>query len=425
MLAWQNPLEFAYSISIDKNYKESWIFLYSGLDRKTSYLALYPKKEIISNDFKKLENELKKNNKLWFGYLGYGLKNSLENLPKDQKSSVNFPNLWMINFNLVLEFDHLNKQIISHFSDVKFLKKIPVPKKINSRISDKFLAKISLPKSNFSKKQYLKKVEIIKNKIINGEFYQANLTRKFYSKFKLVSGNIFDLFIKLNKASPANYSAFLKLGENYIISSSPELFLSIADNGQIISSPIKGTAPRSSNKKIDSLNKNNLRENLKERSENLMIVDLVRNDLSRNCVVGSVIVKNLFKISSYKTIHHMSSDIHGIKDKKYSAIDVVKNCFPPGSMTGAPKIKAMEICSSLEKNSRGIYSGAIGFLGRDICNLSVVIRTILIQKNILEFQVGSAITFDSNPIAEWQETIEKATGISKALGFKLSEIKKI
>ena len=420
MLIWQNPLEFAYSISTDKNYQENWIFLYSGLDGKTSYLALYPKKEIIADDFKKLENELKKNNKLWFGYLGYGLKNSLENLPKDQKSLVNLPNLWMINFNLVLEFDHVNQQIISHFSDAKFLQKIPIPKKITSKL----LAKISDLKSNFSKKQYLKKVEIIKNKITDGEFYQANLTRKFYGKFKLISGNVFDLFIKLNKTSPANYSAFLKLGENHIISSSPELFLSIENNGQIISSPIKGTAPRSLNKKIDLLNKNNLKKDLKERSENLMIVDLVRNDLSRNCLIGSVEVKNLFKISSYKTVHHMSSDICGIKNKESSALDVIKSCFPPGSMTGAPKIKAMEICSKLEKNSRGIYSGAIGFLSRDICNLSVVIRTILIRKDFLEFQVGGAITFDSNPINEWQETMEKATGISKALGIRLADLKK-
>lgn len=421
MLVWQNPLEFAYSVSTNQNYQESWIFLYSGLGDNTSYLALYPKKEIIADDFRKLETELKKDNKLWLGYLGYGLKNSLENLSKDQKSSINLPNLWMINFNLVLEFDHVNKKIISHFSDAKFLKKIPIPKKITS----KFLSKISSLRSNFSKKEYLKKVEIIQNKIGSGELYQANLTRKFYSKFKLISGNIFDLFIKLNKTSPANYSAFLKLGENYIISSSPELFLSIENNGQIISSPIKGTAPRSLNKKTDLLNKNNLKNSIKEQSENLMIVDLVRNDLSRNCVAGSVEVKNLFKISSYKTIHHMSSDICGIKDKKYNALDVVKSCFPPGSMTGAPKIKAMEICSKLEKNSRGTYSGAIGLLSRDVCNLSVVIRTILIQKNSLEFQVGGAITFDSNPIDEWKETIGKASGISKALGIKATDIKRI
>lgn len=419
MSNWQNPLELAHRVATDKNYKESWIFLYSGLDAKTSYLALYPKKEIIADDFRKLESELK--NEIWFGYLGYGLKNSLEKLPKDEKSFINLPNLWMINFNLVLEFDHVNKQIISHFSEEKFLKKIPSIKKIKSNFS----GEIKNINSNFSKKEYLEKVEIIKNKIESGELYQANLTRKFFGEFKNNPKNIFDLFVKLNKASPANYSAFLRLKDNYIISSSPELFLSIKENGEVLSSPIKGTTARSNDKKQDLINKNNLRNSPKERGENLMIVDLVRNDLSRNCLANSVEVKNLFKISSYKTVHHMSSDVCGIKDKNSNAVDTIKSCFPPGSMTGAPKIKAMEVCSNLEKNNRGIYSGAIGFLSKNICNLSVVIRTIIIQKKKFEFQVGGAITFDSKPLSEWQETINKSMGICTALKIKLSDIKKI
>ncbi len=156
-----------------------------------------------------------------------------------------------------------------------------------------------------------------------------------------------------------------------------------------------------------------------------MIVDLVRNDLSRHCLAGSVQVEKLFKISSYKTLHHLSSDICGIKKPNSNNIDIIKSCFPAGSMTGAPKIKAMEICSELEKQNRGVYSGAIGFVSNTECALSVVIRTLIVRENQFEFQVGGAITFDSDPQKEWQETINKAKGIAKTLGIKLTDLKKI
>ncbi len=200
----------------------------------------------------------------------------------------------------------------------------------------------------------------------------------------------------------------MKLKENYIISSSPELFLNIDNKGLVKSSPIKGTAPRIKNAKSKDLeSKKQLRNCKKEQSENLMIVDLVRNDLSKSCKVKSIKVNNLFKINSYKTVHHMSSDIIGKRDVKFNNIDVIKNAFPPASMTGTPKIKAMEICSNLELVKRGMYSGSIGFISKKQCKLSVVIRTLIINKNNFEFQVGGAITHGSNPYKEWLETIQK------------------
>ena len=278
--------------------------------------------------------------------------------------------------------------------------------------------------SNFDKNQYLEKVSHIKDRIIEGDIYQANLTRKFNGKIKV--DNNFDIFLKLNKESPGNYSSFMKLKENYIISSSPELFLSINSKGRIKSSPIKGTAPRVIKDKIKDLeSKKHLKNCKKELSENLMIVDLVRNDLSRSCKAGSIKVKNLFKINSYKTVHHMSSDVIGKIDKKFNNIDVVKNAFPPASMTGTPKIKAMEICSNLELVKRGIYSGSIGFVSQKKCKLSVVIRTLIVNKNNFEFQVGGAITHGSNPYKEWLETIQKAKGILKSININLKKIKKI
>ncbi len=196
------------------------------------------------------------------------LKNSLEKLSIDKKSFIDLPDLWMINYQLILEFNHDKRQIICFFDDEKFLAKIPDPLKI----SLKTFSGISNLKSNFNKKSYFQKLSDIQNRIAKGDLYQANLTRKFFGKFKSPPKNVFDLFIKLNKASPANYSAFLKLDKNYVISSSPELFLSIDKKGQAISRPIKGTAPRFNNIKLDILSKKNLRQSAKEKAENLMIV---------------------------------------------------------------------------------------------------------------------------------------------------------
>ena len=434
---WVNPLDLAYQISAS-GYNQNWVFLYSGLSEQIknskSYICLYPQKEIISDDFLELEKDLCKQQNQYFGYLGYDLKNQLENLKNGEKSFINLPNLWMINFGLVLEFDH-NKKIVTKFStkpsfQLPFLSQCE-PEFYSSKgnfdlqYSDgKKNKSIQLLNSNFTKKEYLQKVKTIQTHIKNGDLYQANLTRKFFGKFSQKPQNPFDIFFKLTKESPANYSAFLKLGENYIISSSPELFLKI-NQDQVLSRPIKGTAKRFKDKKLDAKSKRDLQNSLKEQAENLMIVDLVRNDLSKYCVAGSVEVQNLFKVSSYKTLHHLSSDISGIKNSQYNNLDVVKSCFPAGSMTGAPKIKAMEICGELEKQNRGVYSGAVGFIDSKACELSVVIRTLIVQENKFEFQVGGAITFDSDPEKEWQETMNKAKGIAKTLEIKLSDLRKI
>jgi len=184
--------------------------------------------------------------------------------------------------------------------------------------------------------------------------------------------------------------------------------------------PIKGTSPRFSTKELDEDSKKYLETSEKERAENLMIVDLMRNDLSRSCVPGSVKVERLFEISSYATLHHMASTVTGHKRDDVATIDLVKQCFPPGSMTGAPKIHAIKWCMEQEHIQRGVYSGALGwFDGDGSCELSVVIRTLVIEGNRFEFQVGGAITADSNAEREWQETMTKARGIMAALGIEL------
>lgn len=438
-LTWQNPLDFAQNIAANYG-DESWIFLYSGLSDKikksVSQIALFPREKIICDDFATAEKIIKNSDKKWFGYLAYEVGCEFEKIPKTEKSFVDLPKIWLMDFEVILEFDHDKKELTASFSDKNKLeqvtkwtpqqargdKSVELSLNLSPRLHDGFhvCPTIASFSSNFTDDSYLDAITEIKQMIAAGDFYQTNLTRKFFGEFtkKTNHQENFQLFFELTKLSPANYSSFLKLDENYIISSSPELFLKVK-NGHILSRPIKGTAPRDADFKQDKKNKSALKNSAKERAENLMIVDLVRNDLSRICEAGSVIVKKLFSITTYQNIHHMSSEIHGKIALEFLAIDAVKACFPAGSMTGAPKIKAMEIAAKKEKLNRGIYSGAIGFFAKNETNSSVVIRTLILQEKKFEFQVGGAITFDSDPKAELNEIFSKARGIARLLKIDL------
>ncbi len=435
---WIEPLDLAQRIA-DNYGAESWVLLYSGLhdeiENSRSIIALFPQEELVLDRIEQLKNLSKKKSEdselrfeenlaklddSWFGYLSYEASEDLKNLFVTQKSFINLPKIWLLNFALIFEFDHDKKLVEACFSKQDQLNEV-----LNYKIKPAAIKKIKTTNfaSNFSDDEYLRAIEDIRKMIQQGDFYQANLTRKFFGNINIDNQNdFFATFLNLSKSSPANYSSFIKLRDNFIISSSPELFLSIK-NGEIISRPIKGTAARNQDAAQDLENKNNLQNSPKERAENLMIVDLVRNDLSRVCKAGSVMVKNLFQVNSYKTLHHMSSEIIGKIADKFNVTDCLQACFPAGSMTGAPKIKAMEIIAQKEKINRGVYSGAIGYLRGDEANLSVVIRTIIFHKNKFEFQVGGAITFDSIARAELEETKIKAQAIIKVLGIETSIIK--
>lgn len=421
-LKWQDPLNFAQKIA-DNYGDESWAFLYSGLSvdvgNSTSYIALFPKEEIIAEDFQDLA-VLNKSEKTWFGYLSYELGAGIANLQEAKESYINLPKTWLINFSLIFSFCHDSKKLSVVFDDHNHLEEVLqycAKESTNQKIKAKNL------ESNFSDQAYLNEICDIKKKIANGDFYQTNLTRKFFGKLEIEernSASYFSIFADLCKISPANYSSFLSFKKNYIISSSPELFLSIDKEGEnriVKSLPIKGTSPRSDDPEQDKKNKLDLQNSPKERAENLMIVDLVRNDLSRVCKAGSVEAKKLFEIISYKTIHHMMSQIEGEIDDNCSVMDVIQACFPAGSMTGAPKIKAMQVAAQKEKMQRGIYSGTIGMISPEKVNLSVVIRTLICVDDDFEFQMGGAITFDSDEEMELKEIFNKARGIMKLLGL--------
>jgi len=224
-------------------------------------------------------------------------------------------------------------------------------------------------------------------------------------------------FLRLREQNPAPYSAFLRLGERTVVCASPEQFLCATANGSISSKPIKGTRRRGKNPQEDSEIVAELAANEKERAENLMIVDLIRNDLGRVCQVGTVEVPKLFDVETYATVHQLVSTVVGKLAPGASVFDAIEAAFPGGSMTGAPKLRAIELIREMEAGERGIYSGALGYIGSNgAMDLGMVIRTLVFDGQNVTIGVGGGITIDSDPVAELEETKLKAKALLRALG---------
>jgi para-aminobenzoate synthetase component 1 len=263
---------------------------------------------------------------------------------------------------------------------------------------------------------YLEKVTKMLEYINKGEIYEANFCMEFYAETTI---NPLDKYFLLNNISKPPFATFLKNNNHFLLSATPERYLKKVEN-KIISQPIKGTSKRYSDNLDDEISKNTLALDQKERSENIMITDLVRNDLSRTAKKGSVQVEELCGIYSFLQVHQLISTITSIVDDQYSAIDVIKNSFPMGSMTGAPKISAMKIIEELEETKRGLYSGSVGyFTPTSDFDFNVVIRSILYNNanNYISFSVGSAITALSAPESEYEECLLKANAMIKVLNY--------
>jgi aminodeoxychorismate synthase component I len=420
-LEWHEPLDYLPALETSG---EDFALLYSGLSTpysgRFSLLALHPQHCVEGADFTPLAQVLgtdaSRFANFWLGYLGYGLKHATEHLPPDAPASIDLPALRMCRYGSILLFDHTQRRVTLHQQQPQAL---PVPSAPHMVAAPP----IATLASDMSKETYLSHVQHIREAIVEGTLYQANLTRKFHGKFAADASPI-GLFLRLSGASPAPYSALLKWGDTAIVSSSPERFLRLEADGSVEARPIKGSAARHIDPAEDAASRARLAASEKDRAENLMIVDLMRNDLSRSCAMGSVRTEALFEISSYATVHHMSSTITGQRRPDISPLQLVTGCFPPGSMTGAPKIRAMQLCSQLEPRARGIYSGAIGWFGGDgAADLSVVIRTLVMQGRNFEFQVGGAIVHDSTPQGEWEETLTKARGLAMALDIPLDRLR--
>ena len=266
--------------------------------------------------------------------------------------------------------------------------------------------------SNISKNEYIKIINKAKQYISSGDIYQVNLSQKFITS-KLQ--DIYKTHLKFYEAQPVPFSALIRYHDHTLISGSMELFLR-RKGGTIYSKPIKGTAKRSNDSETDKNIKRELEESQKEIAENLMIVDLMRNDLGRICKTGSVKVNELFKINTYKTLYQMESEVEGIIKQNITISEIINSTFPPGSVTGAPKSRALEIIDKLEPHYRGPYCGALGIFYPNMdFTLSVAIRIMLAENRRTCYWVGGGIVWDSKPEDEFEETLLKAKAIRKTL----------
>jgi aminodeoxychorismate synthase component I len=265
----------------------------------------------------------------------------------------------------------------------------------------------------FDEAQYMDAVRKAREHIFAGDVFEVCLTHRFESDF---AADAFDLYTELRRINPAPFASYLNLPGVKIVSSSPERFLRLERDRKCTSRPIKGTRPRGQTPGEDQALHQDLLSSTKDRAENMMIVDLVRNDFGRVCEVGTVDVSELMIIEKYATVFQMVSTIVGKLEEGKDGLDLVQACFPGGSMTGAPKIEAMTIIDALEPVKRGIYSGSIGYLDfSGNLDLNIVIRTILVKDGKAYFQVGGAVVADSDPRGEYLETLDKARALVRAL----------
>jgi aminodeoxychorismate synthase component I len=267
-----------------------------------------------------------------------------------------------------------------------------------------------------SPQRYLELIRLAQSHIAAGDIYQLCLTNELTARG---SADPLETFLRLRELNPTPYATFLKVGNRSIVSTSPEQFLRVTSDGWVSSKPIKGTRRRDLDAQVDSSIALELSQNIKERAENLMIVDLMRNDIGQVCEPTSVGVPKLFEVESYKTVHQLVSTVVGKLRDDLDALDAIKAAFPGGSMTGAPKLRAIEIIRELEQGARGVYSGAIGYLGVDgSVDLGMVIRTIVFEKDAVRIGIGGGITSDSVPEEELEETRLKAKALLEALGLE-------
>ncbi len=269
-------------------------------------------------------------------------------------------------------------------------------------------------RSTFTHRGYLDAVTRVRDYIVAGDIFQANLSQRFQSPLTEAP---FDLYTRLRRRNPAPFAAYLDCGSHHVMSASPERFLRLDENGRHVETrPIKGTRPRGLGPMHDAALGRALAESDKDRAENVMIVDLLRNDLSRVCKAGTVRVPELFALEAHPTVHHLVSTVVGELDPSADAIQLLRAAFPGGSITGAPKVRAMEIIAELEPSRRGVYCGSIGYLSTTgAMDTSIVIRTYLALRGRVYFQAGGGIVADSDPELEYRETLDKARGLIGAL----------
>ena len=349
------------------------------------------------------------------GYLAYDLGRRLESIPEISKQDINMPEMAVGIYDWSLIIDHhLRRVWLASFC--RYDKTESIWQELHDLFSTpedneaKGYRITSDIKSNLSREQYGQAFDKVKQYIRDGDCYQVNLSQRFSVGFE---GDTWSAYLKLRNFNPAPYAAYINLPSGAVLSSSPERFLRVTDN-QVETKPIKGTKHRSVFAYEDKALAVCLLESDKDRAENLMIVDLLRNDISKVCESGSVVVPKLFALETYATVHHLVSTITGRLAAHKNSIDLMRGCFPGGSITGAPKHRSMEIIEELEPHRRSIYCGSIFYLGFDgNMDSNICIRTLIKHSDQLYLNAGGGIVWDSNVDAEYKECFDKAAGILK------------
>ena len=390
---------------------------YSKIDALITAGAKYELTAQSGNAFDALDRFRKTHNGWITGFFGYDLKHETEGLQSTHMERLGFPDLYFFVPEHVIVLKGNQLEIMSADAQAIFddINRQVLPKAINSTTVN------TRPVSaRLTKQAYLKKVGCIKDHILRGDIYVTNFCQEFFIEDAIIDP--LQIFLRLNDISPNPFSAFLKCKNSYALCASPERFLA-KRGSKLISQPIKGTAKRGPTAHEDELYKQRLRNNAKEQQENVMVVDLVRNDLTRSAVEGSVRAEELFGIYSFTQVHQMISTIVCELKRGISPVQAIKNTFPMGSMTGAPKVSAMGLMEQYEESRRGLYSGAIGYFSPDEdFDFNVVIRTILYNQKTkyLSFHTGSAITHHADAEKEYDECLLKAQAIAEALGIDLN-----
>lgn len=413
LLQWAQQFEIAVWLD-SNNYDQK----YSNFEAVLAVDAVSKIETSSENAFSQLKKYQSEVNDYIFGYLGYDLKNDVEALTSSNFDGLHFPDLFFFQPKKLF-FIKENTVEIKYISE--FENKIETDfNEITSTVSLSAVegqqqttnVKIKL---RIHKDDYYKKLNTLLNHIHRGDIYEANFCQEFYSENSTI--NPIEVYQNLNEISKAPFATFLKLNDTYLLSASPERYLK-KEGDHLISQPIKGTEKRASTKKADEKLIAVLEQNPKERAENIMIVDLVRNDFSRFAIKGSVKVDELCKVYTFEQVHQLISTVSCTVKNDIHPVDILKNTFPMGSMTGAPKISAMKIIEVLEETKRGLYSGAVGyFIPNGDFDFNVIIRSIFYNatKKYVSYSVGGAITAQSIPEKEYEECLLKAKAMKHVL----------
>lgn len=403
--------QFREIIFLDSN---SFSNEYSSFDCVLAADAFTSIKTDYHNAFEDLK-QYQQTSKDWlFGYLAYDLKNNVEHLESNNFDGLDFPDLFFFQPKKLfllkgnqLEIQYLNMcddEVEHDFNEIVNVQKTTIVDQ------EKITIEQRIPKQD-----YIDKVSRLLEYIHHGDLYEANFCMEFFAENAKI--NPLEKFLKLNEISQAPFTVFFKNNKQFLLSASPERYIK-KEGENVISQPIKGTSKRFSDPVEDEISKNYLSQDPKERAENIMITDLVRNDLSRTAQKATVEVKELCGIYSFLQVHQMISTVTSKMDSQYSAVDVLRTTFPMGSMTGAPKYAAMKIIEELEETKRGLYSGAVGYFSPNgDFDFNVVIRSILYnqENKYVSFSVGSAITSLSVPEKEYEECLLKAKAMHEVL----------